>query len=213
MILVPWADRSAPSVEGCSAKSLDQMSTSNDQQKINVKTKRKATIKFQHLHKYNATTLCNICIAYSSTNILQRSSIYNLVLGLGTLLCSKLLWFFLQKFAFLMASAGWSSCGATRNGVVGKFWQKGDQWLYCFDTPPHSADIYLSNIFVFLWASFTSTRYTCLEMLYRFNRIIHLHNQKIYFSNMVVFLYTPSQCSFDRYICQILFPFFDSPTQ
>ena len=77
----------------------------------------------------------------------------------------------------------------------------------------HIQPIYLSNIFVFLWASFKSTRYICLEMLYRFNRIIHLHNQKIYFSNMVVFLYTPSQCSFDRYICQILFPFFDSPTQ
>ena len=81
MLLVPWVYRSAPSVEGCSAKSLDQMSTGNDQQKINVKTKRKDKIKFQHLHKYNATTLCNICIAYSSNNQIfhKEANIYNLV--------------------------------------------------------------------------------------------------------------------------------------
>ena len=43
--------------------------------------------------------------------------------------------------------------------------------------------------------------------------IIHLHIQKIHSFNMVVFLYTPTQYSFNRYICQIFFPFFDTPTQ
>ena len=100
-------------------------------------------------------------------------------------------------------------------------------FLY-FVTPPHSADIfvkyfytllhlnvqptYLSNIFELEWASLTHTIYLSRN-LYRFNRIIHLHNNKKYLSNMVVFLYTPTQYSFNRYVCQILFPFFYTPTQ
>ena len=160
VILVPWADRSAPSVEGCSAKSLDQMSTSNDQQKINVKTKRKATIKFQHLHKYNATTLCNICIAYSSTNILQRSKYLQSCLGLGILLCSKLLWFFFFKnLLFWWQALDGVLVEPPEMGLLGNSGKKVTNDCIAL-IHLHIQPIYLSNIFVLCYTS-TFSRYIC----------------------------------------------------
>ena len=147
------------------------------------------------------------------TSILQRSKYLQSCLGLGILLCSKLPWFFFFKnLLFWWQALDGVLVEPPEMGLLGNSGKKVTNDCIAL-IHLHIQPIYLSNIFVFLWASFKSTRYICLEMLYRFNRIIHLHNQEIYFSNMVVFLYTPSQCSFDRYICQILFPFFYTPTQ
>ena len=101
-------------------------------------------------------------------NHFTKKQIFTILFGIRHFIVFKMaMTFFLQKFAFLMASARWSSCGATRNGVVGKFWQKGDQWLYCFDTPPHSADIFV--------------KYFCITAR-------HLHIHPIYLSRNVVSL-------------------------
>ena len=142
------ADRSAPSVEGCSAKSLDQMSTDNDQQKINVKTKRKATIKFQHSHKYNATILCNICIANSSTNILQRSKYLQSCFGIRHFIVFKIAMIFSSKICFF----------------DGKRWmeflwshQKWGCWEILAKRWP---------MIVLLWYTYTFSRYICQIFLY-----------------------------------------------
>ena len=139
----------------------------NGQRSTKDKCKNKK-VKIRLNFNTYTNTMQYFCIIYSFTIILQRSKYLQSCLGLGILLCSKWLWlFFFKNLLFWWQALDGVLVEPPEMGLLGNSGKKVTNDCIAL-IHLHIQPIYLSNIFVLLRGIFTSIRYICREMLYRF---------------------------------------------